>query len=130
MRTLTLKAVLIPALVLGALTYTPARAKADDLEDLLQGLLTVVVDIDRFNDLVYINDVDILDYNYVNVSDVLDDFGIEILSIVIDEVPILSFNQGLLDDILQFEGVLDGDQVVVGVLSDQGVIYYLENGGQ
>ncbi len=120
-------ALVLPALVVGALTLAPARAKADVVDDLYASLVQVVVDIDEFDNLVYINDVNILDYNYVNVSDVLSDDDVAILSILLDDDPIASFNQGLLDDILQFNQVLDQDQIVVGVLSDQGIIYFLEN---
>ncbi len=126
MRTRISRPLAIMALALGTFTFASPVAKADDVEDLYDGLVNVVVHIDEFDNLIYVNDIDVLDYNYVNVADILDDDSIGVLSALIDEDPIASFDQGLLDDILQFNNVLNTDQIVVGVLSDQGIIYYLE----
>ena len=130
MRSLSQKAVAFSALALAAWTSTPSQAKADDVTDLFAGLVNVVIVIDNFDNLVYVNDVDILDYDYVNVLDILNEDDIAILSVLIEESPIASFNQVILDDILQFYDVLNADQIVVGVLSDQGVIYFLDTGGE
>lgn len=128
MRTLTLKAFAMAALALGAFTFAPAKATADEVRHLEKSLIKVVVDLDAKHDLITVNHINILDYNYVPITDVLDDVNVGVLTGLLNENDIASFNQGVLDDILQFAGVLDQNQIVVGVLSDQGIIYFLDGG--
>jgi hypothetical protein len=118
-----MKAVLVPVALACAFALVPSTAKADLVDNLVVSLINVNVEVEDVN--VYINDVDILDYNYVNVRDVLNDVDIAVLLVEIEDSPIASKNQNFLNNLLQNAEILD-DQIVVGVLSDQKVIYFLK----
>ena len=113
------------ALVLGAVTAAPARAKADEVQQLLFGLLNVNVYVDVDVGDIHINDVNILSENFVlvNVEDVLNGFEIAILDDLISNNVIASGNQDFLNQVLSDNNILDANQTVVGILSDQDVVY-------
>jgi hypothetical protein len=110
-------------LVFGAMTVAPRNAKAQDVNQLFNGLVNVSINIQNLT--VIVDDVDILSDNFivVNVEDVLDEVEINVLSELIDVSDVASFNRDILTDILQDFSILDQSQTVIGVLSDQDVVY-------
>ena len=120
-----LKTLLGSALVLGAITAAPAQAKADEVQQLLLGLVNVNVFVDGDVGDIYVNDVNVLSENFVlvNVEDVLNGFEIAILDNLISNNVIASCNQWFLNDVLSGNNILDANQTVVGILSDQDVVY-------
>jgi hypothetical protein len=104
----------VPLAVLGGMAFTPDKAEAQPINvgRLLSGLVNVnVSDID----------VDVVDV--VDVSNVLNNNQVDILRNAIQNNPIASNNQDVLNNLLREADIIDDVTVVVGVLG--GVVYTL-----
>lgn len=112
------------------LAPTPAHAQQKStVGTLLAGLLNVAVnipvavgDVDVIDD-VTINDVNILSIESVDVSNVLNNNQIDILRNAIQNNPIASNNQDVLNDLLREANIITDNQVVVGILG--GTVFVL-----
>jgi len=108
--------VVMGLMLAAALAMSPSPARAQDADTLLQGLINVNVQDVRTN---------INDFKVVNVRNVLNNNEINVLNNSINNSPIASQNQNFLNNLLREAKLLNKNQIVVGVLSDQKTIYRL-----
>ena len=106
------KWILIPAVVVAAMTLTPEKAAAQgngnqvNVGRLLSGLINVNV-----------SDIDVTVVDVIDLNNVLNNNQVDILRNAIQNNPIASNNQNVLNNLLRDADIIEDNQIVVGVLS-------------
>jgi hypothetical protein len=113
----------LPALVLSVASFMPrtAQAQSDACHACCDSLLNVNIEIEPT--VVLVNDVDIWNYQPVNVSDILSYNDIAFLNDFLNNNAIASYNEAELTYV--FGEILSDNETVVGILG--GCVCYLKH---